>query len=153
MERASARRDLAASTVRKKHARIIAQNMERKYQIKILMLKFGGYLPFTKDFNDDFRCKDGICKCRNIWKGEDCSIRACAKGSLVRGNIFYDNIIDYRYFCDFMVFTFFVGEPAKLCFGHGKCEEKTGICECWNQFTGFNCARKKCIPSCAGGTS
>ena len=35
MERASAQRDLAASTVQKKHARIIAQNMARKYLIKI----------------------------------------------------------------------------------------------------------------------
>ena len=35
MERASAQKDLAASTVQKKHARIIAQNMARKYLIKI----------------------------------------------------------------------------------------------------------------------
>ncbi|CAG5112049.1 Oidioi.mRNA.OKI2018_I69.chr2.g6305.t1.cds [Oikopleura dioica] len=71
-------------------------------------------------------CKNGVCQCRNIWKGKDCSIRTCAIGSLAKG------------------------EPAKLCFGHGECDEKTGTCNCWNQFTGFNCARKKCIPTCTG---
>ena len=34
------------------------------------------------------------------------------------------------------------------CSGHGICNEKTGICQCWKSFDGLDCSRLRCPEDC-----
>lgn len=68
------------------------------------------------------------------WTGADCSLRTCPKGrawaAIPQSNDNHEQLIE--------------------CSGKGKCDRKSGICECAPGFEGEGCRRTVCPNQCSG---
>lgn len=75
----------------------------------------------------------GHCECAKGFVGGDCSLRSCP-----RGTAFFD-----------MPEKDDIAHQLLPCSGRGKCDYKTGNCDCGKSFSGMACERIKCLNNCS----
>lgn len=72
------------------------------------------------------------CSCWPNWQGNDCSLRTCAYGNAWA----VDHAHDAHYYSE--------------CSNKGLCDRATGLCECFDGYTGRACTRSVCANDCSG---
>jgi len=72
------------------------------------------------------------CDCWPNWQGADCSLRTCAYGNAWA----VDHAHDAHYYAE--------------CSNKGLCDRSTGLCECFDGYTGRACTRSVCPNDCSG---
>jgi len=87
---------------------------------------------------------DDICQCFDEWSGFDCSERTCPFGlSWVLSPKEVQN--------ESSTPSYPLGERAYVeCSGKGECNRHTGVCQCYEGFSGVGCRRNNCPNDCSG---
>ncbi len=87
---------------------------------------------------------DEVCKCFDDWTSYDCSERVCPYGlSWVLSDTAERQAASTP--------SFPLGLRAYVeCSAKGECNRKTGICECFEGFSGTGCRRSNCPNNCSG---
>lgn len=74
------------------------------------------------------------CDCFKGYEGNDCSRKSCPTGAAING----------------IPYGLDLAHKETECSGQGVCDFHTGLCSCYDGFTGHNCARTMCMNDCSG---
>lgn len=98
----------------------------------------GGYCENACSNNGSCK-KNSNCDChemngQKMFTGADCSLKTCPKGSAWVGDLILNNDL----------------HGSVECSNKGKCNRKTGECECYDGYEGRSCSRTACPDDCNG---